>query len=35
MVRFSTHRHYILDGKIVDEATYFSITQAQESGMQS
>jgi len=35
MVRFSTHRHYILDGKIVDEATYTSITQAQESGMQS
>jgi putative ABC transport system ATP-binding protein len=32
MVRFSTHRHYILDGKIVDEAAYTSITQAAESG---
>jgi putative ABC transport system ATP-binding protein len=35
MIRFSTHRHYILDGRIVDETTYMNITQAQESGMQS
>ncbi len=35
MVRFSTHRHYILDGKIVDESTYTSITQAQEAGVPS
>jgi len=35
IVRFSTHRHYILDGKIVDEAAYTNITQAQESGVLS